>query len=112
MQDIVKLSEDLRAKLQQETDILMSDRLMTREVLENRARELESKRNEELRRVDEWATQQKAMIGEIFSALLSEIEADRRRNEVNLAHMRGEPVPQGAMATAAPRPARLLKAAE
>ncbi len=112
MLDIVKLSEDLRSKLQQETDILMSDRLMTREVLENRARELENKCNEELRRADEWATQQKALISEIFSALLSEIEADRRRNEVNLAHMRGEAAPPAAIAPAAARQARLLKAAE
>lgn len=114
MLDIVKLSEDLRAKLQQETDILMSDRLMTREVLENRARELESKCNDELRRVDEWAQQQKALISEIFSALLSEIEADRRRNEANLAHMRGDgSVPAAAAAKVAARPAaRHLNAAE
>ena len=112
MLDIVKLSEDLRAKLQQETEILMSDRLMTREVLENRARELESKCNEELRRVDEWANQQKALISEIFSALLSEIEADRRRNEVNLAHMRGEAPPPAGLAPTAPRQSRHLDAAE
>ena len=112
MLDIVKLSEDLRAKLQQETEILMSDRLMTREVLENRARELEAKCNEELRRVDEWAMQQKALISEIFSALLSEIEADRRRNEVNLAHMRGEDTPAGSTTPPAARQGRHLDAAE
>lgn len=113
MLDIVKLSEDLRSKLQQETDILMSDRLMTREVLENRARELESKCGDELRRVDEWATQQKALISEIFSALLSEIEADRRRNEANLAHMRGDgPAPTATTIKPAPRAPRHLNAAE
>ncbi|MCB1380520.1 MAG: hypothetical protein KDK89_19450 [Alphaproteobacteria bacterium] len=90
MLDIVKLSEDLRSKLQHETDILMSERLMIRDVLEARARELSSKREDELRRVDEWANQQKSLIKEIFSALLAEIEADRQRNDANLARMKGE----------------------
>jgi len=109
MLDIVKLSEDLRAKLQQETDILMADRLMTKEVLEARARELEAKRDDELRRVDQWARDQKALIGEIFSALLSEIEADRDRNEANLARMKGE---AEAAAKTPGKQLRHLKAAE
>jgi hypothetical protein len=90
MLDIVKLSEDLRTKLQHETDLLMSDRLMTRDVLEARAKELAQKREEELQRVEDWANKQKALVKEIFSALLSEIEADRQRNEANLARMKGE----------------------
>lgn len=107
MLDIVKLSADLSAKLQQETDILMSDRLMTREVLEARTKELEQKRDDELRRVDQWASQQKALIGEIFSALLSETEADAKRNDANIARMRSEtPAPAKARAE------RHLKAAE
>ena len=107
MLDIVKLSEELRAKLQHETDVLMSDRLMTKEVLEARAKELAHKRDDELRRVDQWASQQKALISEIFTALLAEIEADRLRNETNLARMKGE-VP----APAKVRTERHLKAAE
>ena len=107
MLDIVKLSEDLSAKLQQETDILMSDRLMTKDVLEARAKELAQKRDDELRRVEQWASQQKALIGEIFSALLAETEADAKRNDANLARMRGEtPSP------AKTRAERHLKAAE
>lgn len=109
MLDIVKLSEDLRAKLQHETDMLMSDRLMTKDVLESRARELVSKRDDELRRVDIWASQQKALISEIFSALLTEIEADRARNEENLRRMKGEPPAPVHMAS---KPMRHLKAAE
>ena len=107
MLDIVKLSEDLSSKLRQETDILMSDRLMTKDVLEARAKELDHKRDEELRRVEQWAGQQKSLINEIFSALLSETEADRKRNEANLARMQGE-VPAPAKA----RAERHLNAAE
>jgi hypothetical protein len=95
MLDIVKLSEDLRTKLQHEADLLMSDRLMTKDVLEARAGEIAAKRDNELRRVDQWASQQKALISEIFSAILSEIDADRLRNETNLARMRGEAEPGG-----------------
>ena len=90
MLDIVKLSEDLRARLQQETDLLMSDRLMTKDILEARAKELSQKRDDELKRVDEWASQQKALISEIFTALLAELDADRQRNEANLARLKGE----------------------
>lgn len=90
MFDIVKLSEDLRTKLQHETDLLMSDRLMTRDVLEARAAEIAAKRDNELRRVDQWASQQKALVSELFTAILSEIDADRIRNETNMAHMKGE----------------------
>ena len=109
MLDIVKLSEDLKTKLQHETDLLMSDRLMTRDVLEARTRELNAKRDDELRRVDQWATQQKALITEIFSALISEIDADRQRNETNIARMKGEAMPE---APAKARNVRHLKAAE
>ncbi len=109
MLDIVKLSEELKTKLQHETDILMSDRLMTRDVLEARTRELNAKRDDELRRVDQWATQQKALITEIFSALISEIDADRQRNETNIARMKGETLPE---APAKPKNVRHLKAAE
>ena len=90
MLDIVKISEQLFAKLQQETDILMSDRLLSQQVLEARARELTNKRDAELNRIDQWAAQQKALISEIFSALIAEVEADRQRNESNLMRMRGE----------------------
>jgi hypothetical protein len=90
MQNIIKMSENLHSKLQQETDILMSDRLMTRDVLEARSEELASKRDDELRRVDQWATQQKALITEIFSALLGEIESDRQRNDQAIARIKGE----------------------
>ena len=90
MFSIVNLSEDLLTRLRQETDILLSDRLMTRDVLEARCNELNHKRDEELRRVDKWATEQKALITEIFAALISETEADRQRNEGNLARMKAE----------------------
>jgi hypothetical protein len=107
MFSIVNLSEDLLTKLRQETDILLSDRLMTRDVLEARTKELAHKRDEELRRIEKWATQQKELVNEIFAALISETEADRQRNENNLARMKTE------METMpAPKPVHRLKAAE
>lgn len=111
MLDIVKLSEELKTKLQQETDILISDRLMTRDVLDARAKELAAKRDEELLRVDQWGAQQKELIAEVFSAMLSELDADRQRNESNLALLRGEapPPPAGRFPL---KPPRHLKAAE
>lgn len=90
MFNIVNLSEDLLTRLRQETDILLSDRLMTRDVLEARSNELQHKRDEELRRVDKWATEQKTLITEIFTALISETEADRQRNESNLVRMKAD----------------------
>lgn len=109
MLDIVKLSEELRAKLQHETDLLMSDRLMTRDVLEARAKELTEKRDDELRRIDQWASQQKTLIKEIFSALIAETEADSQRNEDNIARMKGE---LGVTEKPASNKIRQLRAAE
>ena len=90
MLDIVKISEQLFAKLQQEADVLMSDRLLSQQVLEARTRELMSKRDDEMNRIEQWAAQQKALISEMFSALIAEVEADRQRNESNLMRMKGE----------------------
>jgi hypothetical protein len=109
MFDIVKMSEELRSKLQHETDLLMSDRLMTRDVLEARAKELEQKRDDELRRVEEWAKQQRSLIKDVFEALLGEVEADRERNEANIVRMKG--VTAGRSVDADEK-ARQLKAAE
>ncbi len=49
-----------------------------------------SKRDDEMNRIEQWAAQQKALISEIFSALIAEVEADRQRNESNLLRMKGE----------------------
>lgn len=90
MLDIVKLSEELKTRLQIETDLNLSDRLMTRDLLEARAKELAARRDEELQRIEQWASQQKAMVKEIFSAMIGEIEADRQRNEGHLTRIQGK----------------------
>ena len=109
MLDVVTLSQELMTKLRQETDLVMSDRLLTRDVLDARIKELNKTRDDELNRVDRWADQQKSLISEIFSALIAETEADRRRNEENLSHMKGEAAPVRAAAPA--KPVRHLRAA-
>ena len=112
MLDVVTLSQELMTKLRQETDLVMSDRLLTRDVLDARIKELNKKRDDELNRVDRWADQQKSLISEVFSALIAETEADRRRNEDNLAHMKGEAAPVRAAQPPAPaKPVRHLRAA-
>ena len=109
MLDVVTLSQELMTKLRQETDLVMSDRLLTRDVLDARIKELAKKRDDEMARVDKWANQQKALINEVFSALIAENEADRKRNEEHLAHMNGEKAPH---TQAASKPVRQLRAAE
>ena len=108
MLDIVKMSEDLHSKLQQDMDSRISDRLMTKDVLEARTRELAVKREDELRRIDAWAAQQKAMVAEVFAALISETEIDRRRNEETLRRIKGEEAVKPRLVAA---PIRHLRAA-
>lgn len=108
MLDIVKLSETLQTRLQHETDLLMSDRLMTRDIIDARSKELLGKRDEEIRRIDQWASQQKSLVAEVFGAMLAELEADRARNESNIERMLGDRTgPQHSA-----KVERLLKAAE
>lgn len=105
MFDVVNLSQELMTKLRQETDLVMSDRLLTRDVLENRIKELAKRRDEELTRVEQWAAQQKALIAEIFAAMIAENEADRQRNEEHMAHMKGKAAPAAAPVPAPAPPA-------
>lgn len=90
MLDIVKLTEELRSKLQNETDELINDRLTTKDLLKARARELAERRDAELTRIDQWARQQRKVMEEIFSALIQETEADARSNDDSLQRLIGE----------------------
>jgi hypothetical protein len=90
MLDIVKMSEDLRTRLQREADAIINDRLTMRDVLEARVRELADKRDKEIARVDAWALQQRQLIHEIFTALLLETENDRLKNNESLQRMTSE----------------------
>jgi hypothetical protein len=117
MLDIVKMSEDLRSRLQREADTLINDRLIMRDVLEARGRELADKRDKEIARIDAWATQQRQLIQEIFSAILLETEMDRLKNDESLQRMTGEArtldvAPAHVPAKPAPRGLKHLKAAE
>ena len=107
MYNVVTMSQELHTKLQQETELVLSDRLLTRDVLEARLAELAKKRDEELIRIDQWASQQKKLVNEIFSAMIAEHEADRQRNEENLAHMKGEKAVHRPAPVKAPRQLRV-----
>jgi hypothetical protein len=100
MLDIVKLTEELRSKLQAETDELINDRLTTRDLLKSRSRELAERRDAELTRIDQWARQQRKVMEEIFTALIEETEADARSNDDSLQRLIGENhVPEAAIAS-------------
>lgn len=89
MLDIVKMSEELRSKLQLEADTLINDRLTMRDVLEARSRELADKRDAEIGRIESWAADQRKLVQEIFTALLQETEMDRMKNDESLERMTG-----------------------
>ncbi len=99
MLDIVKLTEELRSKLQSETDELINDRLTTKDLLKARSRELAERRDAELNRIEQWARQQRKAMEDIFGALIQETEADARSNDDSLQRLIGENlVPESAMA--------------
>jgi L-rhamnose isomerase len=117
MLDIVKMSEELRSKLQREADSLINDRLTMRDVLEARSRELADKRDAEISRIEAWATEQRQLVQEIFTALLQETEMDRMKNDESLQRMTGahqapEGIPPHIPAKSMPRGLREIRAAE
>ena len=81
MRDILKQYEELRGRLADENEQLMIERVMMRDVASARARELHVKRDEELRRIERWAENQKATISEVFAAMIAECESDAQKHE-------------------------------
>ena len=110
MLDIVKMSEELRSKLQLEADTLINDRLTMRDVLEARSRELADKRDAEIGRIESWAADQRKLVQEIFTALIQETEMDRMKNEESLERMTGGmPAPEDPRPYSGENHAEILK---
>jgi hypothetical protein len=103
MRETVKLGEDLVNAMVQETEMMLAERSAMRDILETRGGELEARRDEELRRIDRWAEAQKAVVGEVFAAMISENEIDKQKHEGAIKRLLGDnPMPAPAAAPKKP----------
>ena len=96
MQDIIKLGEELHSRVVRETDSMIAERSMMRDIVESRGRELIAKRDEELHRIDAWAKSQKEIVRDVFTAMISENEADKLKHELAIKRLVGEAPPENA----------------
>jgi hypothetical protein len=101
MREVLKLGEQLANKLAEETSIMLAERTMLRDVTAARTRELAVKRDEELARIDGWADKQKAIVKEVFAAMLAENELDLQKHEEAIRRLNGDTPPAAAQSAAA-----------
>ena len=59
MREVVRLGEQFHARMVEEVELMAAERSMLRDVAVARGRELQARRDEELRRIDNWAQSQK-----------------------------------------------------
>jgi hypothetical protein len=102
MRELIKLGDELRARIVEESDVMLAERAMMRDILETRGRELQVKRDDELRRIDRWAEGQREIVRDVFAAMLAENEADKQKHEAAIKRLLGDSTAQPA---AAPAPA-------
>jgi flagellar basal body P-ring protein FlgI len=116
MRDIVKLTGEMQNRISDELDGLVNERSTARAILESRSVELAKLRDAEIRRVEQWAEQQKAMINEVFGAIIAENAADIERCDIAIARLGGEVKPvsvsRPALRTVGKAAAAYAKAAE
>ena len=93
MRDLLKLGDELRTRMIEETEVMLVERTTMRDVTQTRSRELMAKREEELRRIDYWAESQKAIVSDVFTAMIAENDADRQKHEVAIRRLSGETTP-------------------
>jgi hypothetical protein len=90
MRDILKLSAELQARATEEMEEILAERAVVREVLEARGKELGLKRDEELARIEQWAEQQKALVHDVFAAMIAENQADLDKNDALMQRIGGD----------------------
>lgn len=90
MRDLIRLGDELRARIVEESDVMLAERTMMRDILEARGRELLAKRDEELRRIDRWADSQKEIVRDVFAAMVAENEADKQKHEAAIKRLLGD----------------------
>lgn len=93
MREILKLGDELRTRMIEETEVMLVERTTMRDVTQTRGRELIAKRDEELRRIDYWAESQKAIVTDVFAAMIAENDADRQKHEAAIRRLSGESAP-------------------
>lgn len=93
MRDIVKLTGEMQNRISDEIDGLVNERSTARAILESRSAELAKLRDAEIKRVEQWAEQQKTMIKDVFGAIISENMADIERCDIAIAKLGGEVKP-------------------
>jgi hypothetical protein len=90
MRDLIKLGDELRARIVEESDVMLAERTMMRDILETRGRELLAKRDEEVRRIDRWADSQKEIVRDVFAAMVAENDADKQKHESAIKRLLGD----------------------
>ncbi len=90
MREIIRMGEQLQSRMLEEVETMLAERTMLRDVVIARGRELQSKRDEEIRRIDRWAQSQKEVVKEVFSALLAENDLDIEKHEIAIQHLDGD----------------------
>jgi hypothetical protein len=93
MREILKLGEELRSRMIEETEIMLAERALMHDIAETRGRELLTKREEELRRIERWTESQKAVVADVFSAMIAENEVDKQKHESAIRRLNGEGAP-------------------
>lgn len=93
MREILKLGEELRTRMIEEAEVMLVERTTMRDVTQTRGRELVAKREEEMRRIDYWAESQKAIVSDVFTAMIAENDADRQKHEAAIRRLSGDSAP-------------------
>lgn len=109
MREIVRLGEQFHARMVEEVELMAAERSMLRDVAVARGRELQARRDEELRRIDSWAQAQKDVVMEVFAAMLAENELDIEKHQIAIGRL-GLDGP-GGTAASAPRLKQVPRAA-
>jgi hypothetical protein len=90
MRDILRLNAELQSTATEEMETLLAERAVFRSILENRAKELATTLDNELRRIENWAEQQKQMMRETFNAMMTENQLDMERNDALVHRIGGD----------------------
>lgn len=90
MREILQQCDELRQKLLGETEQMMIERVMMRDIASARSRELFMKRDEEFRRIERWYESQKTAVDELFTAMISECEADLKKHDAAIKLLSAE----------------------
>ena len=90
MRDIAKLSAEIHTRIAEELDSLVNERSTARAILLSRSAELAKLRDAEVKRIEQWAEQQKIMIKDVFGAIISENQADIARCDMAISRLDSE----------------------